>query len=455
MRSLRAVDALVEDSGSAYVVYGAGGDPADFDLVDIGFGAAARAVWIDGAAAFDSAGWSVAAAGDFNGDGRDDVVVGAPLTDNALLQSGSAYVVYGAAGDVADFDLADIGGAAAGRGMWIDGAAAFDSAGRSVGGSRDLNGADSGSAYVVHGAAGDAADFDLADILGSAAARGLRLDGAAAGDMAGSSVSAAGDIDGDGRADAIVGAPFTDNNGRHRSGSAYIPELWRSLTVATPGAGSGSVAGPGIDCGVDCTETYYHDTIVGLSAIPTGGSSFAWGGDCSGSLACNLTMDEDRTVLATFTAAPGSGGGGPGSGGGGSPGGGGGDGTVPAPAAFGARTLVTLTLAAKRIPAKGPLKARVANGNSFEITGRLSAGTVTRVSGERKRRIKLKAKSFSVGASANRSVALKLQKVLRRVLQRDGKLALRLAAKVTDPAGTTRTVRKKVTPKLKRKRRRH
>jgi hypothetical protein len=124
------------------------------------------------------------------------------------------------------------------------------------------------------------------------------------------------------------------------------------------------------------------------------------------------------------------------------------------PAAFGARTLVTLRLAAERIPAKGPLKVRVSNANDFLVTGRLSGETVNRVLVTRKRRVKLKARSFRVAAHARKTVRLRLPKVLRRLLKRNGKLKLRLTAKVKDPAGTTRTVKKRVTPKLKKKRRR-
>jgi uncharacterized delta-60 repeat protein len=130
------------------------------------------------------------------------------------------------------------------------------------------------------------------------------------------------------------------------------------------------------------------------------------------------------------------------------PGGGGG------PLAFGARTRVTLKLAARRIPARGPLKIRVANANSFEIAGRLAGRTVQPVSAARKRRIKLKAKAFRVGAKAGKTVRLRLPTALRRELRRKGELKLRLTARVKDPAGNTRTVRKKVTPRLKSKRRR-
>ena len=118
--------------------------------------------------------------------------------------------------------------------------------------------------------------------------------------------------------------------------------------------------------------------------------------------------------------------------------------------AFGTRTLVTLRLAAQRIPARGPLKVRVANANGFAITGVLSGRTVDRVSVSLLRRIKLKAKAFSVAAQATRTVKLALPSTLRRLLAREHKLTLRLTAKLKDPAGNTRTVRAKVSPRLKR-----
>jgi hypothetical protein len=124
------------------------------------------------------------------------------------------------------------------------------------------------------------------------------------------------------------------------------------------------------------------------------------------------------------------------------------------PSAFGARTLVTLSLAPGGVPAGGPVKVRVANANGFPVAGTLAGQTTKPISVSRRRRIKLKARSFSVGASARKAVALKLPRALRRLLRRNGRLSLRLTAKVKDPAGNIRSVAKKVTPKLKRKRRR-
>ncbi len=125
----------------------------------------------------------------------------------------------------------------------------------------------------------------------------------------------------------------------------------------------------------------------------------------------------------------------------------------PGAVAFGTKTLVTLQLAVGKIPAGGPIAILVVNANGFGITGAVSGQTTKAVATARKKRVKLKSKSFSVAAKSRKTVKLKLPASLRRVLKRTGKLSLTLTARVKDPAGNTRTVKKKVTPKLRRKRR--
>jgi len=72
------------------------------------------------------------------------------------------------------------------------------------------------------------------------------------------------------------------------------------LTVSKSGGGSGTVTGPGIDCGADCEEHYDPGTPVMLTATPAAGSTFTgWSGDC-GPLTCSLTMNSDKFVTATF-----------------------------------------------------------------------------------------------------------------------------------------------------------
>jgi hypothetical protein len=124
-----------------------------------------------------------------------------------------------------------------------------------------------------------------------------------------------------------------------------------------------------------------------------------------------------------------------------------------AAATFGAKTLVTLKLLKSRIPSRGPVSVRVTNANGFKVTGRLGGQTVRKVTTSRKRRVKLAAKSFSVGAKSRKTVKLKLPRSLRRLLKRSHKLSLGLTARVKDPAGRTRTVKKRVKPRLKVKRR--
>ena len=77
-----------------------------------------------------------------------------------------------------------------------------------------------------------------------------------------------------------------------------------ALTVNHDGTGSGTVTSSpsGIDCGFDCTESYDHGTLVTLMATAAADSSFtSWGGGCTGSGACVVTMDAARSVTATFT----------------------------------------------------------------------------------------------------------------------------------------------------------
>lgn len=124
---------------------------------------------------------------------------------------------------------------------------------------------------------------------------------------------------------------------------------------------------------------------------------------------------------------------------------------TPTPAAFGAKTLVSLKLAARRIPAGGPLRVLVRNANGFQVAGKLSGQTENRVSASRPKRVKLGAKSFGVAAHATTTVKLSLPKVLRRELERRQRLTLRLAANVKDPAGHTRTVKRRVTSRLRRR----
>jgi hypothetical protein len=78
------------------------------------------------------------------------------------------------------------------------------------------------------------------------------------------------------------------------------------LSVTRTGSGSGTVtsAPAGINCGSDCDEIYREGTPVSLTAAPASGSTFlGWSGDCTGTGACNVTVNNVTFVGAQFELA--------------------------------------------------------------------------------------------------------------------------------------------------------
>ena len=185
---------------------------------------------IDGALADDQLGDAVSNAGDVNGDGLDDLLVGAPGADPNGSLSGSSYVLFGQSGGFASpLSVSTLTG---NSGFQLNGEAMFDISGSSLAGAGDVNGdglddfligafsaqpngANSGRAYLVFGTTtGFPSPLALSALNGS---NGVQIDGEAAGDGAGESISSAGDINGDGFADVLIRAA---NGGQ--SGRAYV-----------------------------------------------------------------------------------------------------------------------------------------------------------------------------------------------------------------------------------------
>jgi PKD domain/Divergent InlB B-repeat domain len=76
-----------------------------------------------------------------------------------------------------------------------------------------------------------------------------------------------------------------------------------SLTVSKAGMGSGAVTSTpaGISCGDGCEASFAAGTTVTVTATPDAGSLFAgWSGDCAGTGRCQVTLDQARSVTATF-----------------------------------------------------------------------------------------------------------------------------------------------------------
>src|SRR3954451_11954538 len=128
--------------------------PANIDLSTLNGTTGFR---LSGAAADDRSGYSVASAGDVNGDGFADLIVGAALADPHGVSSGATYVVFGkASGFAANIDLSTLNGT---TGFKLSGAAAFDFSGRSVASAGDVNG--DGFADLIIGADGADPHGDL------------------------------------------------------------------------------------------------------------------------------------------------------------------------------------------------------------------------------------------------------------------------------------------------------
>lgn len=73
------------------------------------------------------------------------------------------------------------------------------------------------------------------------------------------------------------------------------------LTVNKEGTGTGNITGTGIDCGNDCSEQYAENTIVMLNANPEADSILiGWRGACVGANPCQVTMNQEQTVTASF-----------------------------------------------------------------------------------------------------------------------------------------------------------
>ncbi len=173
-----------------------------------------------GESAGDSAGFSVASAGDTNGDGLNDLIVGAPYESSWRSRNGAAYVVNGPM---------DAEGSLGNLGTKLTGPTEGSEAGYAVAGAGDFDG--DGLADVVVGARGDGSSGSQAGsatvLLGpfvkdrTLEGAHLRALGAQSDDQAGTSVADAGDFDGDGWNDVVVGANGFDFSGES-DGAAYL-----------------------------------------------------------------------------------------------------------------------------------------------------------------------------------------------------------------------------------------
>ncbi|MBN1575849.1 MAG: FG-GAP repeat protein [Chitinispirillaceae bacterium] len=230
-------------------------------------------------------GSGVSGAGDVNGDGYSDVVVGAHYYDHGQANEGAVFVFHGSTSglDTNSVDTLESDQDGANFGLYLSGAGDVNGDGYSdiiVGAHNyDNDGTDEGAAFVFHGGAS-----------GVSASPGATLESDQASAHFGMAVSGAGDVNGDGYGDVIVGAPNYDH-GESDEGAAFVYHgdaegLSSTASTTLESNQASSHFGIAVSGAGDVNGDGYDDVIIGANWYDNGetdeGAAFVYHGDAAG-----------------------------------------------------------------------------------------------------------------------------------------------------------------------------
>ena len=250
-------------------------------------------------------GYSVSTAGDVNGDGYGDVIVGAPYYDHGELTEGAAYVYYGSSG-----------GLSATANWTAEGNQKDALFGCSVSTAGDVNG--DGDDDIIIGAYGYGPDQTggghVYVYYGSPEGLGPDPDWTVEGDQPqsrfGNSVSTAGDVNGDDFDDVIIGANFYDT-AQEDEGAAFVYHgsaegLSAEASWTAEGDQAGARFGDSVSRAGDVNGDGYDDVIIGASLYDhteeNEGAAFVYHGSGIGLRGSTDEGDPDTPGTAVWNA---------------------------------------------------------------------------------------------------------------------------------------------------------